>query len=123
MVNINHDNISSKFVSMNSKDQMSIPDQILFASGSFQTKNDEALRGKLIQLINALINESFSTLLQLLYSIDVNEKKIRLFLEQNPSEDSASIIADLIIERQLQKVASRDLFLKNDDLDCDEERW
>ncbi|HXS55057.1 MAG TPA: hypothetical protein VN726_02970 [Hanamia sp.] len=108
---------------MNSKDQMSIPDQILFASGSFQTKNDEALRGKLIQLINALINESFSTLLQLLYSIDVNEKKIRLFLEQNPSEDSASIIADLIIERQLQKVASRDLFLKNDDLDCDEERW
>jgi len=123
MVNINHDNISSKFVSMNSKDQMSIPDQILFASGSFQTKNDEALRGKLIQLINALIKESFSTLLQLLYSIDVNEKKIRLFLEQNPSEDSASIIADLIIERQLQKVASRDLFLKNDDLDCDEERW
>ena len=108
---------------MNSKDQMSIPDQILFVSGSFQTKNDEALREKLIQLINALINESVSTLLQLLYSIDVNEKKIRFFLAKNTSEDSASIIADLIIERQLQKAASRDLFPKNDDLDCDEERW
>jgi hypothetical protein len=108
---------------MNSKGQMSIPDQILFVSGSFQTKNDRALREKLIQLINDLINENFSTLLQLLYSIDVNEKKIRLVLEKNPNEDSASIIADLIIERQLQKIASRKFFKENEDLDCGEERW
>jgi hypothetical protein len=77
----------------------------------------------LIDLVNELINENFSTLLQLLYSIDVNEKKIRLLLEKNPTEDSASIIADLIIERQLQKIASRKLFKENQDPDCGEERW
>ncbi len=108
---------------MNSKDQISIPDQILFISGSIQTKNDSHLREKLIELVNDLINENFSTLLQLLYSIDVNEKKIRLLIEKNPIGDSASIIADLIIERQLQKIASRKLFKENGDPGCGEERW
>jgi hypothetical protein len=108
---------------MNSKDQISIPDQILFVSESIQTKNEKQVRQKLIELVNELINENFSTLLQLLYSIDVNEKKIRLLLEKNPTEDSASIIADLIIERQLQKIASRKLFKENQDPDCGEERW
>jgi CRISPR/Cas system-associated protein endoribonuclease Cas2 len=108
---------------MNSKDQISIPDQILFVSESIQTKNEKQVRQKLIELVNELINENFSTLLRLLYSIDVNEKKIRLLLEKNPTEDSASIIADLIIERQLQKIASRKLFKENQDPDCGEERW
>ncbi|MEP6626618.1 MAG: hypothetical protein ABJA32_01495 [Ginsengibacter sp.] len=108
---------------MNSKDQIAIRDQILFVSGYIQTKNDKHLRVKLIDLVNELINENFSTLLQLLYSIDVNEKKIRLLLEKNPTEDSATIITDLIIERQLQKITSRKLFKEDQDPDCGEERW
>ncbi|MDP4284989.1 MAG: hypothetical protein Q8891_11225 [Bacteroidota bacterium] len=86
-------------------------------------KPSEEIRGKLIALINDLINKDFSALLQLLYRVDVDEKKIRLYLNENTNEDSASVLADLIIERQLQKIESRKLFRESGNSKSEEERW
>lgn len=108
---------------MTDKKAISIPDQIIGVSHSLEHTPVNKVREDLLVLLNDLINQDFSILLQLLYRIDINEKKIRLLLEKNPTEDSASIIADLIIERQLQKIESRKLFKENQDPDCGEERW
>jgi hypothetical protein len=83
----------------------------------------EKARQQLIFLINELINKDFHSLVQLLYRIDVNENKIRTFLDQNTERDSAIILADLIIERQLQKVESRHRFSSKNKPASDEEKW
>jgi aspartate oxidase len=108
---------------LQSEDQISIPEKIISVSNSVQETSKEKIREQLIALINELINKDFFSLLQLLYRIDVDEKKIRSYLKQNTNEDSASVLADLIIERQLQKVESRKHFRKENNQESDEEKW
>jgi len=108
---------------MEQKNQLSLPEKILAVSDLIDQKNDEKLRQKLIFLINELIKKDFDALVQLLYRIDVYEKKIRIHLDKNTQEDSAAILADLIIERQLEKMESRKKFSENKNEECDEEKW
>ena len=108
---------------MQQKSQLSLPEKILAVSDLIDQKNDEKLRQKLIFLINELIKKDFDALVQLLYRIDVYEKQIRLYLSKNRQEDSAAILADLIIERQLEKMESRKKFSENKNKECDEEKW
>jgi hypothetical protein len=82
-----------------------------------------ANRLKVESAVNELINTDFNQLLQLLYRLDVNEKKIRTLLESNKGIDSAPLITDLIIERQIEKIKSRRQFKQRDDTISDEERW
>ena len=73
--------------------------------------------------MNQLIKENFNHLVQVLYRIDVNEIKLKQVLKDNPNEDAGKIIAMLIIERQQQKMISRNSF-KKADKDIDEkEKW
>lgn len=67
----------------------------------------EDLTKKLEYHINNLIQYDFQKLVLLLYRIDVSETKLRLLLKENPGENSAKMIAHLIIERQQQKIRSR----------------
>jgi hypothetical protein len=113
----------SKILSMQQENQLSLPEKILAVSNLIDQKNEEELRQKLVVLVNELINKDFHALVQLLYRIDVYEKKIRLYLDKNTDEDSAAIIADLIIERQLEKMESRKKFSQNKDQPSDEEKW
>ena len=79
---------------------------------------------KLAAHINHLINNNFQELVGLLYRIDVHETKLRRVLKENINEDAGKIIAQLIIERQLQKIKSRQEFsAKNNDVINDEEKW
>lgn len=57
--------------------------------------------------------------------MDINEAKLRQLLHDNPAEDAGMIIADLIIERQMQKLKSKkenkgDNFISGDDIN---EKW
>ena len=77
----------------------------------------------LAERINYLITNDFTQLLQVLYRIDVSEQKLRTLLKQNAGTDAGRIIAVLVIERQLEKLRSREQFRKNGD-DIDEaEKW
>jgi hypothetical protein len=67
----------------------------------------EELIEKLEYYINGLIQHDFQKLVMLLYRIDVSETKLRLLLKENPGENSSKMIAHLIIERQKQKIKSR----------------
>ena len=77
----------------------------------------------LARRINQLIENDFTQLLQILYRIDVSEQKLRSLLKQNTGTDAGRIIAVLIIERQLEKSRSRQVFRKDDKDINEEERW
>ncbi|HWB93364.1 MAG TPA: hypothetical protein VG605_15995 [Puia sp.] len=79
--------------------------------------------GELAEKINALIQNDFGALVQLLYRIDVSEDKLRRMLADNSGEDAGRLIARLIIERQRQKIENRRKYRRDDDIDTGVERW
>jgi hypothetical protein len=73
--------------------------------------------------INKLIETDFHKLISILYRLDVSEIKLRKLLEENTGSDAGLIIADLIIERQIQKIKSRQQFGRNDNMIDENEKW
>jgi hypothetical protein len=84
----------------------------------------EEMRLQLQAVVNKMIIEDFQHLVNILYRIDVNERKLKYLLQENVGADAAVIIADLIIERQLEKIKTRSQFSpQQDDSIPDEEKW
>ena len=83
----------------------------------------EELKQKLTLHINHLINHDFEKLVFYLYRIDVDETKMKRLLEQKEGENAAGLIADLIIERQIQKIKSRQQFRQRDNDIDEDEKW
>ena len=82
----------------------------------------EVLKERLASHINFLIQSDLQKLVSILYRVDVSESKLKHLLKENPGYDAANIITDLIIERQLQKIKSRQEH-RNDENISDDERW
>lgn len=81
------------------------------------------LRQTLVDAINHLLEKDFQQLVSILYRLDVSETKLKSLLNENPDTDAALIIAGLMIERQVQKIKSRQQFRQQDN-DIDEnEKW
>src|SRR5688572_21445505 len=72
--------------------------------------------------INELINYDFDYLITLLYRIDVDEKKVRALLADEKETAAGEIIAQLIIERQEQKIKSKEQFKPPTNIP-EEEKW
>ena len=68
----------------------------------------EEMRKQLAAFIDELVNHNFNKLVSLLYRIDVNENKLKQMLKANRGNNAAQMIADLIIERQRQKIAQKE---------------
>ena len=85
----------------------------------------EESRVRLEEVINHLINTDFERLTGILYRIDVSEAKLKALLKETQGKNSASLIAQMIIERQLQKIKSRREFSqRNNPTNADEnEKW
>lgn len=88
-----------------------------------ESLEEERLIEILSHKINELIENDFSRLVQLLYSIDVSEQKLTSLLKENPDTDAGRIIAHLILERQKQKLQSKEIFRQNPEHDDSEEKW
>jgi len=73
--------------------------------------------------INSLIKDDFNLLIQILYRIDVNEARLKQVLKDNPNEDAGKIIAALLIERQLQKINTKEQFKRKNDNFFEDEKW
>ena len=86
-------------------------------------KDDSITKQVLVDKINDLINNDFQKLVSILYRMDVSEIKLKQLLNENPGTNSALIIADLMIERQTEKIRSRQEFNKRDENISDDERW
>lgn len=86
--------------------------------------NDEGIfRQKLAEYINLLINTDFTKLIYILYRLDISEKKLKQLLAGEQQTDAGGLIANMIIERQLQKIQSRKQYRMQDDGIADEEKW
>ncbi len=87
-----------------------------------ETITAEKLQQELAAFVNNLINTNFEKLVSLLYRIDVSEIKLKELLKNNEDKNAGEIIAALIIERQQQKIKSRQEFGRDDDI-SEEEKW
>jgi len=83
----------------------------------------DALHAQLAAYVNGLIEHDFDKLISYLYRMDVQEEKLKALLQQHPQEDAGNIIAGMMIERQQQKIKSRELFGKRDNDIDEEEKW
>lgn len=72
--------------------------------------------------INELILHDFHKLVMILYRIDINEAQLKSMLQQYQHTDAGYIIAQLIIDRQLQKAESRKNFRREENIP-DEDKW
>jgi hypothetical protein len=82
----------------------------------------DTLRAVLSNYINGLIDKNFQQLVHLLYRLDVSENKVRETLN-NSTGDAGLIIADLVIERQLQKIKTRKEWKQNGGDINENEKW
>ena len=81
------------------------------------------IREQISQNVNNLIVNDFQKLVSILYRVDVSESKLKQLLKEENHEEAGKIIAELIIERQLQKIKTRQQF-KLPDKNIDEsEKW
>ncbi|MFA6233186.1 MAG: hypothetical protein WC824_03220 [Bacteroidota bacterium] len=85
------------------------------------TNDDAALlhaddiRGALIARIAALLDRDPERLMHILYRVDVEERKVQGVFRDLPPAEMAPAIADLIIDRQLSKAATRARYTNPDD--------
>lgn len=91
-------------MNMEPANEISITEKIFSLARIVDETNFKLIKDELIKLVNSLINNDFNSLVQLLYRIDVDENKLKQNLRKNEGADSASLIADMIIKRQLQKI-------------------
>ena len=62
-------------------------------------------------LINEMIKNDFSKLVQLLYRIDVSEAKLKNILQVHPNEDAGKLIAEVVIARLAATKKARESFV------------
>ena len=72
--------------------------------------------------VNDKILYDFNGLLNTLYRLDVSETRIRKLLLEIQDEDAGKIIASIIIERQLQKIKTKQQFKPEDNIP-EEDKW
>src|SRR6185503_2628654 len=80
------------------------------------------LKKLLAEKFNELIKTDLNALIQLLYRIDISETKLKQVLKENAGKDAGELLAELKIERQLQKIKSRQNF-KGDENISEDEKW
>lgn len=81
------------------------------------------IREQLTQYINDLIVNDFQKLVSLLYRIDISEPRLKQLLQEENHEDAGKVIADLIIQRQLEKIKTRQQFKQSNENIDETEKW
>ena len=81
----------------------------------------EELKVFLSGYIDHLISNNPDKLVSILSRVDVSEKELKANL-QNKEENASSIMAQMIIERQMEKIKTRERYRSNNDI-AEEEKW
>lgn len=104
MENINNEDIKSlqKFVS---KDFLIDDDTSLIPNSDFEKL--EEFKKYLIQRLTDMLDNNFNLLVNTLYRIDISEQKLAELYGNKNKENIPEKLADMIIERQMQKIQFR----------------
>jgi hypothetical protein len=84
--------------------------------------NFDDLKSLLTEKFNELIKTDFNSLVQLLYRIDISEAKLKQALKENEGKNTGEILAEMTIERQMQKIKSRQQYKRDENI-SDDEKW
>lgn len=76
-------------------------------AGKEEVPDLNTLHQRLSHLVAWLLEKDMHRLLNAMYRLDVNERKFHEAMQSESKEDAAFRIADLIIEREMQKVKTR----------------
>lgn len=68
------------------------------------------LKQKLIEVISHMLDNEFEKLCNAMYRLDVSEELFHKALNETPKDVVPAVIAELVIERELQKVKTRRLY-------------
>lgn len=107
-------------------DEQQLQNEIIeYTDGSLAVRDNDAamFRQQLAEYVNGLITNDFNKLIYILYRLDISEKKLKQLLAGHQQTDAGLLIANLIIERQLQKIQSRKQYRMQDDGIAEEEKW
>ncbi len=80
------------------------------------------IKQQLVDCINYLLVHDFPRLVQVLYRVDVNESRLKELLQQQPQTDAAVLLADILLQRQEEKIKTRSSFLYDNDVP-EEDKW
>ena len=72
------------------------------------------LHEKLTLVIEHLLQNNFEKLLNAMYRLDVSEKKFHEVLTGSDVSEVGSKLADLVIEREMQKVKTREMYRRKE---------
>ena len=81
----------------------------------------EELKLFLSGYIDHLISNNPDKLVSILSRVDVSEKMLKANL-QNREENASSIMAQMIIERQMEKIKTRERYRSSDDI-AEDDKW
>jgi len=84
-------------------------------------KSWEELKTAISEYIDHFITHDRNKLMHILYRVDVSEKLLKANLQQE-EKNAATIIADMIVERQLEKIETRKQFRSGGEIPEDE-KW
>lgn len=76
----------------------------------------------LATVINHLIQADFTKLVNILYRLDISEPRLKQVLQQEADTNAGELIAALIVERQLEKLNTRNRYRASNDIP-DDEKW
>lgn len=65
------------------------------------------IRERLAIMIGNLMQNDFGKLCQAMYRIDISESRFHQVLTEEPAGEIPYLLADLVIERELQKIKTR----------------
>ena len=86
-----------------------------------EKRSMEELKIFLAGYINHLISNNPDKLVSILSRVDVSEKILKANL-QNQKEDASNIMAQMIIDRQLEKIKTREQYRSDHDV-SEDEKW
>lgn len=86
-----------------------------------EKKSIEELKLLLSGYISHLISNNPDKLVSILSRVDVSEKMLKANL-QNQEENASSIMAQMIIDRQMEKIKTRERHRSSDDI-SEDEKW
>jgi hypothetical protein len=98
---------TDQLVNLINKDWFVSEENTMIPTGSLDFN---LLREKLAIVIGNMIHDDFEKLCQAMYRLDVSESKFHQILTEKPSTEIPLYLADLVIERELQKVRTRMMY-------------
>ncbi len=76
----------------------------------FAYNNLDELQHRVERMVLYLLRKDLSRLLHILYRVDVDEQQVKKAMRTPSEEEVASLLAQLIIKRELQKAQTRFIY-------------